>query len=703
MRVSQLPFLIISTLALLQKASALRSSSTTASNACAALASSYGAQQATKTPTFKPSAVYACLQEVPINNTLAAQQVEWLETYLQFHTTTVYLKNPPPTYQPLAVDLLEGMKEIKTKALAGQYTSEYDFELALYNLIVRGRDGHLVFIPWLVGNFEIRRNVELVSISSDGVQAPKVYFYSDVQANISGNGTIIPSAVSKIDEDDVTNRLIALGYDQRYQDDDAQFNMLFSSPIAIPGLSFPVLGAFTQGLFAHANDTTSYIFENGSRKTIANSAFANLDFGAVTSGQYLFDNFILNTPSTSTNTTASGNSPSGLVTLPGYPQPVAGALSPGSSVSGYFLQDANDTAVLTMQTFSPGSYSAQLGFQKAIREFLRACQEQHKKRLIIDIRQNVGGLTNLVYDAFGQLFPNQKPYSATRLRAFDGANLVGEVLSNLPPAAETQILQKLAQQGGNIGTMPYFGPSYSQTNGTSFPSWAAFYGPTDVYGDNFTHVGAYQLSNSTFTAPLTISGATTNSNSPPQPFTSDNIILLIDGTCQSACAYFANLLMNQASVNTVAIGGRPNTNPMAVIGGTQGGEVLSIGTIQLFIGITQKLAALSNDTRLIAKVNQSLSPFVEPPPIQPVSLNSVTFNVRDNIAKGDESQTPLQFTRTPQAGCRTFYMAGDVLNVTYTWDRVAKGMASGGKSLCINGTSTSNRSSSRNSSSPNGT
>ena len=160
--------------------------------------------------------------------------------------------------------------------------------------------------------------------------------------------------------------------------------------------------------------------------------------------------------------------------------------------------------------------------------------------------------------------------------------------------------------------------------------------------------------------------------------------------------------MNQGNVTTIAIGGRPSHDPMSVIGGTQGGEVLPVSTAQLFVGITQKLAALSNNTRLIATVNQVLPPFSKPPPIQPVSLGDVTFNVRDNIAKGDETQTPLQFTRSPNADCRTFYKAQDLLNVTYTWSRITKGIADGGKGLCINGVIMSGANSSSNSSGGNG-
>ena len=133
--------------------------------------------------------MYACLQEVPINATLVAQQIEWYENYLQFLTTTAYLKNPPPAYEPSAVDLFSGLNDMKVKALAGQYANEYEFELALYNLVAGGRDSHFVYKPWLIGNFGINRNVELVSISLDGAQLPKVYFYCKSKSHFATHGT----------------------------------------------------------------------------------------------------------------------------------------------------------------------------------------------------------------------------------------------------------------------------------------------------------------------------------------------------------------------------------------------------------------------------------------------------------------------------------------------------------------------------------
>lgn len=57
-----------------------------------------------------------------------------------------------------------------------------------------------------------------------------------------------------------------------------------------------------------------------------------------------------------------------------------------------------------------------------------------------------------------------------------------------------------------------------------------------------------------------------------------------------------------------------------------------------------------------------------------------------NIAKGNKSQTPLRFTRAPNAECRMYYMPEDIIVVQNTWERVARNIKNGGKGLCINGT-----------------
>ena len=71
-----------------------------------------------------------------------------------------------------------------------------------------------------------------------------------------------------------------------------------------------------------------------------------------------------------------------------------------------------------------------------------------------------------------------------------------------------------------------------------------------------------------------------------------------------------------------------------------------------------------------------LGPLLADPPIASSSLDTgCGVNLRDGIAEG-EATTALQFT-TVMAGCRLFYVLGDVLNVSYTWERVARGWGEG--------------------------
>ena len=73
-------------------------------------------------------------------------------------------------------DLLGGLDHIEEKAASDQYQNEYDFELDIYNLAGSTNDGHFAYQPWLTNNFFTGSKNNLVSVSLDGVEEPKVYF-----------------------------------------------------------------------------------------------------------------------------------------------------------------------------------------------------------------------------------------------------------------------------------------------------------------------------------------------------------------------------------------------------------------------------------------------------------------------------------------------------------------------------------------------
>jgi hypothetical protein len=125
---------------------------------------------------FKPSLVYSCLQDVPMNKTLAVAQIDWIQQYLPFQSTLSYLAKPPSSYPLPAVDLVGGLNNIREKADTGAYKNEYDFEYDIFNLFQQSYEGHLSFTPLLIGSFQFVRHVSLVSVSENGTDLPKVYF-----------------------------------------------------------------------------------------------------------------------------------------------------------------------------------------------------------------------------------------------------------------------------------------------------------------------------------------------------------------------------------------------------------------------------------------------------------------------------------------------------------------------------------------------
>lgn len=142
-------------------------------------------------------------------------------------------------------------------------------------------------------------------------------------------------------------------------------------------------------------------------------------------------------------------------------------------------------------------------------------------------------------------------------------------------------------------------------------------------------------------------------------------------------------MIRQAKIKTVTAGGRPNKNPIAVIGGTQGAQVSKFDDVKVLASVALDLVKEKVFAAFKDDAVKFLGPLVQPAPVK-VNTEVSQFNFRDNIAQGDQSFTPLQFSSV-KAECRFFYMPADILNVTNTWKRVIRGLSAGGKGLCING------------------
>lgn len=72
------------------------------------------------------------------------------------------------------------LASVKSKLKNGTYANEYEFQEDLYRVFAAAHDGHfVVYSDLLTKVFEWRRKRSLVSISSDGVELPKIYLYGE--------------------------------------------------------------------------------------------------------------------------------------------------------------------------------------------------------------------------------------------------------------------------------------------------------------------------------------------------------------------------------------------------------------------------------------------------------------------------------------------------------------------------------------------
>lgn len=213
--------------------------------------------------------------------------------------------------------------------------------------------------------------------------------------------------------------------------------------------------------------------------------------------------------------------------------------------------------------------------------------------------------------------------------------------------------------------------------GQNFTSWPEFFGPHLDNGDFFTTPQRNNLSSIIFDENATgdndqsngivVSGFANRTSTSPQPYTAQQIVLLTDAFCSSACATFVELMHHQAGVRTVVAGGRPELGPMQAVGGSRGAQSYSS-------------VALDQDIEVAEILNTSVTNVL---PDRSVGnyIYFANFNIKDAIRPGENF--PLQFAYEA-ATCRIFYTQHTVYNYLNLWNYVADAVWRN-PSLCIDG------------------
>lgn len=78
------------------------------------------------------------------------------------------------------MDLIGGIQSLQDAVNSGSFTNQYDFEVALQLLLINAHDDHLFLNAGILSAFSFGSPFDIVSLSVDGVETPKVYIGTDV-------------------------------------------------------------------------------------------------------------------------------------------------------------------------------------------------------------------------------------------------------------------------------------------------------------------------------------------------------------------------------------------------------------------------------------------------------------------------------------------------------------------------------------------
>ena len=404
---------------------------------------------------FPAKQVYDCLTSVPFNPAVASRFLQYYNDTIQFQSTLAYLKSPPSSYQQPSVDVMESLHQIQQDIDNGVFHNQYAFEATLQKVIQSTHDDHLRLDAGILAAFSFSSPYGITSVSSDGIQLPKVYLTgtrkqclrvyiaNKIIAHLDTDKTHA-SPVSKINDQDVISFLSqfaainAIGGLEPHTD----WNSLMSShALGIQG-RFNYFGGFAT---FYPGDAVTFTLENGTKITKEWKAYYNSpgSTGPLATGGDFYNFFVLGQSPASYKPSNSGNSNSkrrgsipkspgtatkrplskrsfcdGLPTNTGWADsayPVADVAQPdlkvngGGFITGYFLKDVS-IGVLSIPSFDEYG-SASNTFSRTIKCFIEASRNANLKQIVIDVQQNRGGNPLLAVDAFRQVRISPKQWA----------------------------------------------------------------------------------------------------------------------------------------------------------------------------------------------------------------------------------------------------------------------------------------------------
>ncbi|ODA79244.1 hypothetical protein RJ55_04837 [Drechmeria coniospora] len=623
-------------------------------------------------PKVPAALAYQCLNSVPLDRTAALDLVYSLEPYLQFQSDAAYKADPPTGYPFPAYDLFANLAKVKQNLKDRKYTSEYTFQVDLLETVfMPGHDSHFQFIPDLLFNAVAwSRTDVLASVSEDGLSLPAIKRYDDVRKNPETAPVI--AAINGIDAATFMESIAARGTE--WTDIDAGYNSMFFDRSTYSKTA--QVGNFVSGYnyigLLYPGATTTYTYaNNGTPVTVDNLAVLQGDWRTLRNGTAVFNMFCApkgsSTPIPQPTHPYIFDVPSMAAAAKGhfftYPEPKMATSD--LVVSGYYLEDSGleNTAVLALAAFASNSTAE---FQSVCRTFLEMAAGAGKTKLVIDLQSNVGGLFVQFIDLLHQIIPDieEDYYFRGKMseEAIALARSTGERLANITdPLASTDTT--VAWDSSLWYTDYRFGVDVQNR---PFKTFEDKFSSQTFKGTNYTSLYRWDLNNSMITTNkeygvgMEVTGYGKLAIVGLPRFKPENIVIVHDGICNSACAYFSEHL-SRYGVKTIAIGGRPKVGPMQGTGGGKGGPLIPY---QSLYNAVQRAKKATTDPLRLAVLNR-----FSDTPIRRSVVATVTS--ADWIqARHVQDGIPTQFT-TNHADCRLFWTAPMLKNGSEVWKAAA--------------------------------
>lgn len=116
---------------------------------------------------------------MPLDNQRAVQFLEETEKLVQWQTTLDVLKSPPPGYLSPPTDLITGLRDIRLNVTNHLYAGQLQFDAALQRLFESAHDEHFAITLCTQGIISFFIDLPLVSVSTNGIEMPKIYSWSE--------------------------------------------------------------------------------------------------------------------------------------------------------------------------------------------------------------------------------------------------------------------------------------------------------------------------------------------------------------------------------------------------------------------------------------------------------------------------------------------------------------------------------------------